>query len=101
MSQPAKYAGTCANCGDEFPKGTQIEYDRNAEAGYKATHADCDAIHGILPHFDEFDQIDSESRARYDGSNSVSWVATFNSGAEMYQNRAGRCEDAPCCGCCS
>lgn len=25
----------------------------------------------------------------------------FSSGAEVYQNRAGRCEDAPCCGCCS
>ena len=25
----------------------------------------------------------------------------FSSGAEVYTNRAGRCEDAPCCGCCS
>jgi hypothetical protein len=25
----------------------------------------------------------------------------FSSGAEVYQNRRGRCEDAPCCGCCS
>jgi hypothetical protein len=25
----------------------------------------------------------------------------FSSGAESYQNRDGRCEDAPCCGCCS
>lgn len=25
----------------------------------------------------------------------------FNSGAEIYTNRNGRCEDAPCCGCCS
>jgi len=25
----------------------------------------------------------------------------FNSGSEMYQNSRGRCEDAPCCGCCS
>jgi hypothetical protein len=24
-----------------------------------------------------------------------------SSGAESWQNRAGRCEDAPCCGCCS
>ncbi len=28
-------------------------------------------------------------------------VTRFNSGAEVYQNRKGRCEDAPCCGCCS
>jgi hypothetical protein len=25
----------------------------------------------------------------------------FSSGATMYQNRQGRCIDAPCCGCCS
>lgn len=25
----------------------------------------------------------------------------FASGAEVYTNRGGRCEDAPCCGCCS
>ena len=25
----------------------------------------------------------------------------FSSGAEVYRNRNGRCEDAPCCGCCS
>ena len=28
-------------------------------------------------------------------------VTRFNSGAVVYQNRGGRCEDAPCCGCCS
>jgi hypothetical protein len=25
----------------------------------------------------------------------------FSSGERMYQNARGRCEDAPCCGCCS
>jgi hypothetical protein len=25
----------------------------------------------------------------------------FSSGAEVYRNARGRCEDAPCCGCCS
>ena len=27
--------------------------------------------------------------------------ARFSSGAEVYTNKRGRCEDAPCCGCCS
>lgn len=26
---------------------------------------------------------------------------TFSSGQTVYQNARGRCEDAPCCGCCS
>lgn len=25
----------------------------------------------------------------------------FSSGSEHFQNERGRCEDAPCCGCCS
>ena len=25
----------------------------------------------------------------------------FNSGRSYYRNRGGRCEDAPCCGCCT
>lgn len=28
-------------------------------------------------------------------------VYRFAGGAEVYRNKAGRCEDAPCCGCCS
>jgi hypothetical protein len=31
----------------------------------------------------------------------VSNYARFSSGAVVYTNRRGRCEDAPCCGCCS
>jgi hypothetical protein len=27
--------------------------------------------------------------------------ARFSGGGEWYQNKKGRCEDAPCCGCCS
>jgi len=27
--------------------------------------------------------------------------ARFSSGAEVFTNQNGRCEDAPCCGCCS
>jgi hypothetical protein len=39
-----------------------------------------------------------QPRAR---ANRVSNYARFSSGAEVYTNRRGRCEDAPCCGCCS
>jgi hypothetical protein len=37
-----------------------------------------------------------QSRRQY-GSN----YTRFADGAEVYTNRRGRCEDAPCCGCCS
>jgi hypothetical protein len=38
----------------------------------------------------------ARSRARY-GSR----YTRFSSGAEVFTNVRGRCEDAPCCGCCS
>ena len=31
----------------------------------------------------------------------VSNTVTFSSGQTFYRNRKGRCEDAPCCGCCT
>jgi hypothetical protein len=48
----------------------------------------------------------AESRAprqsRYSrGRNPHRGVTRFASGATVYRNPRGRCEDAPCCGCCS
>ena len=40
----------------------------------------------------------SRGRGRY---RSTSTYTRFSSGAEVYTNKNGRCEDAPCCGCCS
>lgn len=31
----------------------------------------------------------------------VTTHTVFAGGGEVYTNRRGRCEDAPCCGCCS
>ncbi|MDD5350038.1 MAG: hypothetical protein PHQ12_07490 [Chthoniobacteraceae bacterium] len=42
----------------------------------------------------------SYSRSRYARRNGSSYTR-FSDGAEIYTNRRGRCEDAPCCGCCS
>ena len=41
----------------------------------------------------------ADRSSRRESSGSV--VTRFSSGAEVYRNRRGRCEDAPCCGCCS
>jgi len=35
------------------------------------------------------------------GRRPTSNVTRFSSGAEIVTNRNGRCEDAPCCGCCT
>jgi hypothetical protein len=41
-------------------------------------------------------QRTSKRSARYGST-----YTRFSSGAEVFTNRRGRCEDAPCCGCCS
>lgn len=40
---------------------------------------------------------------RYNGPRNKyrSHLIVLNSGAELYRNNSGRCEDAPCCGCCN
>lgn len=73
-----RFATKCAdvNCGTEIAVGQKVKwYGRGKVYGI-----DCHDKNGRL---------------------STSWVATTNSGAELYQNRRGRCEDAPCCGCCN
>ena len=40
-------------------------------------------------------------RSRSRRSGNTSSYTRFNSGGESFTNRRGRCEDAPCCGCCS
>lgn len=49
------------------------------------------------------DQMPTEYRPDSPDSDSGHSVAYYftGSGETMYQNSRGRCEDAPCCGCCS
>lgn len=71
-----RYAGTCEYCGCRVP----------------ANGGECQKLAGrwVVSHITCFKE----------GKSNVI-VTRFNSGAEVYQNRKGRCEDAPCCGCCS
>jgi hypothetical protein len=72
MPFPARFPGTCARTGARINPG---------------------------------DPIVTVSRGRYalatDEPRRVSDVFEFGSGAVLYRNRQGRCEDAPCCGCCT
>ncbi len=77
----SRYAGTCGECGGRFAAGALIDYDRNAPRGIKAFHADCGEDVG---------------NAR---ENRVMEIRTAS--GTFYQREGGRCEDAPCCGCCT
>jgi hypothetical protein len=59
------------------------------------------------------DEVADQARALLDGapgrrssyprnrSSYGSYYTRFQGGGEAFQNKRGRCEDAPCCGCCS
>ena len=75
-----KYAGTCRDCGASLAVGSKaVWYGRGK-------------VYGIGCHESTSGPSRGETRSTY---------TRFSSGAEVYTNRAGRCEDAPCCGCCS
>ena len=71
-----KYAGRCYLCGHPVPAfgGLLVRKGRR----WVVHHSECGMV----------------------GESAVV-VTSFAGGGEVYRNRRGRCEDAPCCGCCS
>jgi hypothetical protein len=67
-----KYPGICSICGTRVRVGSG--FARKKDGRWVVDHADC--------------------------ANSPITIR-FQSGETMTQNRNGRCEDAPCCGCCT
>jgi hypothetical protein len=67
----ARYPGTCRGCRKRITPGDLIVHIRRG-ASY---HVDCS------------------------GEKQVNTIRT--SGGTFYRNARGRCEDAPCCGCCT
>lgn len=76
----AKYPGKCSLSGARINPGDFILY--NTDTKRAQLEPDADTI-----------QFTTTSPRASD---------VFNfSGREFYRNKAGRCEDAPCCGCCT
>lgn len=97
----AKYPGTCRSCGESIVKGEQIAFLGKGHA----EHFECfqqgssvarrsmeDARAGLEP-----GTLANDRRLAKQGLS----VVRFSSGAVVTRNARGRCEDAPCCGCCS
>jgi hypothetical protein len=91
----AKFRGTCAACSGPIVAGTQINFYGRG----RAEHVGCEEPTGA----DEDDRAGFEpgtlATDRALARRGVT-VVRFSSGASMTQNSRGRCEDAPCCGCC-
>lgn len=93
----AKYAGKCATCGEAIARGDTINFYGRG----RAEHYNCESPHtaqdediaaGLEP-----GTLANDRKLAKAGLS----VTRFSSGAVTTQNSRGRCEDAPCCGCCS
>lgn len=105
----AKYAGsTCKRCGATITVGETIRYGGRGRTYHLASVCGTDAPPATSPdaymeHAEAVETADGAPIGSYGrpARRTRSTYTRFSSGAESYTNRAGRCEDAPCCGCCS
>lgn len=84
----ARFASTCAATGAQINPGDTIDWDKAAKKATLVSRGTGQPAQAAPQ--------GRTMRARY-GSH----YARFSSGAEVFTNKRGRCEDAPCCGCCS
>ena len=114
----ARYAGTCRKTGASIKPGDIIDYDRrarstilvmrrNPDGSAPVDYPTADPDHALARSIDlELAESDPDAAAhagrylRQSLERGVSHLWT-SGGREYYRNRAGRCEDAPCCGCCN
>ncbi len=88
----ARYAGKCAECWQRFSAGSEIRFDETAPRGRKTRHVDCDAAADAAePLYGEYGSEKWNNRPTHE-------IRTAS--GTFYQRAGGRCEDAPCCGCC-
>lgn len=98
----SKFPGTCRECQASVPRGATIVYHGRGlgiscakcagEDGDRNVAAPEDEAAGFEP-----GTLASDRRLARRGLS----VIRFSSGATMTRNSRGRCEDAPCCGCCT
>lgn len=86
-----RYASQCLVCATTVqPHAGQF---RRSGRSWGVVHHSC-APEVVLPASVQA-EVDRINRAH------GSTLTRFAGGAEVYRNKRGTCEDAPCCGCCS
>ena len=78
----AKYAGKCSRTGHPIAAGDDIIYDTDTRTAY-------------------INDDEDEGRLSFTSSEGLRSNVFNIGGREYYRNKAGRCEDSPCCGCCT
>ena len=84
----ARYAGFDSRTGASIRPGDQIQYDTSTRRAWIAEPGDMADLGD-----------EQQAASRYNPT----WVSHVwtSGGREYYRNKQGRCEDAPCCGCCN
>ena len=84
----ARYAGFDSRTGASIRPGDQIQYDTATKRAWLAEPGDMADLGD-----------EQQAASRYNPT----WVSHVwtSGGKEYYRNKQGRCEDAPCCGCCT
>ena len=84
----ARYAGFDSRTGASIRPGDQIQYDTATRRAWLSEPGDMADLGD-----------EQQAASRYNPA----WVSHVwtSGGKEYYRNKAGRCEDAPCCGCCT
>ena len=103
----ARYPGTCSRTGAPIRPGDLIVYVGRGRAYLSdlipAVDPDLSLARSIDPELADADPDAAAHAGRYLRQSLERGVShVWNSGGrEFYRNRRGRCEDAPCCGCCN
>ena len=103
----ARYPGKCSRTGAPIRPGDLIVFLGKGRAYLSdlipAVDPDLSLARSIDPELAESDPDAAAHAGRYLRQSLERGVShVWNSGGrEFYRNRAGRCEDAPCCGCCN
>ena len=111
----ARYPGRCARTGRAFAPGASIivlgrgryalaDPTRPAPDDAPASDLDLELARSLDPELASMDPEGAAAAGRYlrqSLARGVSHVWNSPGGREYYRNRRGRCEDAPCCGCCN
>jgi len=92
-SMQAKYKGICALTGAPIRPGDPIHYDTATRRAWITDDDD-----GLT-----FTHAEPEPEEIYLARARGAYVSHLwnNGGREYFQNKNGRCIDAPCCGCCN
>jgi hypothetical protein len=103
----ARFPGRCSRTGAPIRPGDTIVYVGKGRAYLSdllpAVDPDLALARSIDPDLASSDPDAAAHAGRYLRASMARGVSDiWNSGGrEFYRNRRGRCEDAPCCGCCN